>query len=337
MTEVKSMKTKNKIIVLIIVSLCVIPVSAQDFAPVGTAVAQFLEIGMGARGTAMGQAYTAMTDDAGSVFWNPAGLTQLDQRELYLAYTSWPADISVGGLVFGWNLESIGTVAVNALYLDTDDMAVTTVFDPEGLSGEVFSITNYAIGVSFARNMTDQLSVGATFKLVREDYLGYGYNSWAVDLGTVYRTGFNGLNIGMSIMHFGPEIKFDGTYIDYSDNQSVEFEEEREFENYSLPVMFRFGLTYDIINQETNDLIVAADMVHPNNNLEQYNLGLEYGFRRMFFVRGGYQFNTDQAGLCLGLGIKYGLSNDLNLQLDYAYSDLGVLTDIHRFSFGFGF
>jgi hypothetical protein len=331
------MKTKIFLISLIIISFGIIPGYAQDFAPVGSAVAQFLEIGVGARAAGMGQAYTALADDAGSVYWNPAGLAQLDNRELYLAYTSWPADISVGGLAFGWNLESVGTIAINALYLNTDDMPVTTVYDPEGLSGELFSITNYAVGLTYARNMTDRLSVGVTAKLVSEDYLGYGYSSIAFDFGTVYRTGFSGMNIAMSILHFGSEVKFDGTYIDYSDEASVARGEEREFENYSLPVLFRFGISLNIIEDETNLLTTAVDMVHPNNNLEQYNFGLEYGFKRMFFVRGGYQFNMDEAGISLGLGIKYGLTDDLGLQLDYAYSDLGVLSDIHRFSFGFGF
>jgi hypothetical protein len=337
MTEVKSMKTKIYLIILLVFSLCVLPGYAQEFAPVGTAVAQFLEIGMGARATAMGQAYTAISDDAGSVYWNPAGLSLIDNRELYLAYTSWPADISVGGMALAWSVESIGTFAVNAVYLDTDDMPVTTVLDPEGISGEMFSITNYAVGLSYARNMTDQLSVGATVKMVKEDYFGYGYSTFAIDLGTIYRTGFNGLNIAMAIMHFGPEINFSGNYIDYSDEASVARGEPKEFENYSLPVMFRFGVTYNLLDGEQNKVIAAADMVHPNNNLEQYNFGVEYGFNRMFFVRGGYQFNTDLAGLCLGLGIKYDLTKDLGLQLDYAYSDLGILSDIHRFSFGFGF
>ena len=331
------MKTKIFSIFLIIVLLGIIPVYAQEFAPVGTAVAQFLEIDIGARAAGMGQAYTALANDAGAVYWNPAGLATMEKRELYLAYTTWPADISVGGLAFAWNIDEVGVFAVNALYLATDDMEVTTVYDPEGLSGEMFSLTNYAVGLTYARNMTDQLSIGVTAKMVKEEYFGYGYSSFALDLGTVYRTGYHGLNLAMSILHFGPEVKFDGTYIDYSDEASVARDEARDFENFSLPVMFRFGLSMNLVENERNLLTIAGDMVHPNNNLEEYNFGLEYGFNRMFFVRGGYQFNTDEAGICMGLGIKYGLSKDLGLQLDYAYSDMGVLSDIHRFSFGFGF
>ncbi len=312
-------------------------VFAQEFAPVGTAVAQFLEIGISARATSMGDAFTAVTDDAGSAFWNPAGMAAVEQRNLFLAYNSWPADIAIGGMSFAINLGNAGVVGINAVYLITDDMPVTTVFDPEGTSGETFSISNYSVGISYARYMTDHLSVGVTGKLVSEDYFGYGYTSFAIDLGTLYETGFHGLNLAMSIMHFGPEINFDGTYIDYSDAKSFEGNKPKDFENYSLPINFRFGLSMDIMNDETNRVITAADMVHPNNNLEQYNLGVEYGFRQMFFVRGGYKFTADEGGLTLGVGVNYGLADNFNFNLDYAYSDMGILTSVHRFSFGFEF
>ena len=331
------MKYINLISILLMLVFGIYPLQAQQFAPVGTAVAQFLEIGVGARATAMGEAYTAMTDDAGSSFWNPAGLANVQERNLYLAYTSWPADIAIGGVSLGWNLGSAGVVGVNAVYLNTDDMPVTTVYDPEGTSGQMFKISNYAFGLSYARFMTDNLAVGATAKIVTEDYFGYGYNTFALDLGTVYNTGFNGLKLAMSILHFGPEVKFGGAYIDYSDPASVARNEKRDFESYSLPITFRFGLAMDIINDESSRLVSAFDMVHPNNNLEEYNLGLEYGFRKMFFVRGGYKFQVDEGGLTLGLGIKYDISDEYGVNVDYAYSDMGVLPTVHRLSLGFDF
>jgi len=328
---------KSNILTVLVLLVVLGSLQAQQFAPVGTAVAQFLEIGVGARATAMGEAYTAITDDAGSSFWNPAGLANIEQRNFYLAYTSWPADISFGGFSLGWNLGSIGVVGVNAVYLNTDNMPVTTIFDPEGLSGETFNISNYALGLSYARYMTDNLAVGATVKLVSEDYYGHGYTGFALDLGTVYNTGFEGLKIAMSIMHFGPEIKFSGSFIDYSDPASVTRQELREFETYSLPVAFRFGVAMDIVSDQEHRLISAFDMVHPNNNLEEFNLGLEYGFRGMFFVRGGYKFQVDEGGLTLGLGVKYDLTEDYGLNLDYAFADMGVLPVVHRLSLGFDF
>ena len=105
-------------------------VAAQEFAPVGTAVAQFLEIGMGARATAMGEAFTAVTNDASSVFWNPAGVAAVEQRNLFLAYNSWPADIAVGGMSFAYGFENAGVVAISAIYLMTDDV-IDVILSPQ--------------------------------------------------------------------------------------------------------------------------------------------------------------------------------------------------------------
>ncbi len=311
-------------------------VQAQDFAPVGTSVAQFLEIGIGARGTGMGEAYTALTNDAGSVFWNPAGLADIENRNFYSAYNNWPADISIGGFCFAMNFGNIGTFAVSTIYLMTDDMEVTTLLQPEG-TGEKFGIMNFSIGISYARHLTDHLSIGLTSKLIREKYLNHGYYSWALDMGTLYRTGFHGLTIGMSILHFGPEVNFSGSYIDYSDPRSVDVNKTKTFETYSLPINFRFGVSIDLLSTAQNRVTTAADMVHPNNNLEQYNFGVEYCFNQMFFFRGGYSLNKDEGGLAIGTGITFNLFGENSAMLDYAFTDLGILKYIYRVSLGFSF
>lgn len=305
---------------------------AQEFAPVGTAVAQFLEIGMGARGTAMGEAYTTLSNDAGGVFWNPAGLVEVEKRNFFMAYNRWPADISLGAFSFAWNLDVWGVVGINTTFLSTDDMAVTTIDDPEGLTGQTFGISNYSFGLSYARFLTNRLSVGATVKLVHEKYWDYGYDTWAVDIGTVYRTGFRGLKLGMSILHFAREINFDGTYIDYSDDKR-----EKEFNNYSLPINFRVGISIDAWESGKNKVISAFDVIHPNNNLEQYNLGLEYGFDKMIFIRSGYKFRADEGGFTLGAGVQYELFGGQPIALDYSFAEMGVITDIHRLSFAVSF
>ena len=306
--------------------------SAQEFAPVGTAVGQFLEIGVGAEGAAMGEAYTAMANGASSVFWNPAGLVDMDKRNFYLDYTSWPAEISIGGMSFAWNFDNYGSLALSAVYLNTGDMDITTVSDPEGTSGEQFSLNNYAFGLTYARFLTDRLSLGATVKLVTEDYHGRDYKTWAMDVGTLYRTNFRGFTMGMSILHFAQAIAFDGTYADYSDERK-----EKDFKNYSLPINFRVGVLLDVWESGKNKVITTADMVHPNNNLEQYNWGFEYGFDSMFFVRSGYKFRADQGGFSMGGGVKYALGETIKTELNYSFSEMGILPSVHRLSAGFSF
>ncbi|MBN2602370.1 MAG: PorV/PorQ family protein, partial [Candidatus Marinimicrobia bacterium] len=192
-------------IFLILSLVFITPVAASEFAPVGTAVAQFLEIGLGARSTGMGEAVTAVVDDASAVFWNPAGLADVQSISVYSAYNTWYAGISFGGLAAALKIGNLGTIALSSVYLMTDDMEITTIENPNG-TGEYFTISNLSLGLTYSRYLTDKVSIGVTTKLVQEAYWDYSYTTWALDLGTMYRTGFHGLNIAMSILHFGPEV-----------------------------------------------------------------------------------------------------------------------------------
>ena len=325
------MKKTTCIIPLLILLILAGSGFGQSFAPVGTSVAQFLEVGTGARATGLGQAFTGMATGAEAAFWNPAGMADISGHNFYSSYSTWPADISLMGLSYGLNLGSIGIIGISGVYLMTDDMEITTLNQPGG-TGEYFNIANFSMGLSYARYLTDRFSVGVTGKVVYEKYLTNGYTTWALDLGTMYHTDFHGLRLGMSILHFGPEVSFSGSYIDFSDSKSYSVNKSKEFNTYSLPINFRFGAAIDLLNNDQHRLTTAIDMVHPNNNLEQYNMGLEYGFNQMFFLRGGYQIEADEGGLGLGLGVQTPVSGQLGLVFDYSYADLGILTTSHRFS-----
>jgi hypothetical protein len=325
------MKTTTPIVAFLLSIIAAGLCFGQGFAPVGTSVAQFLEVGTGARATGLGQAYTAMASHAEAAFWNPAGLADSKGQDFFSSYNKWPADISTFGLSYALDLGAIGKVAVSGLYLMTDDMEITTLDKPGG-TGEYFSISNFAMGLSYARYLTDRFAVGVTGKMIHEKYFSHGYTTWALDLGTQYHTSFHGLVLGMSILHFGPEVQFGGEFIDYSDPKSVNVDKPKSFNTYSLPINFRFGAAIDLLNSGAHRLTGAADMVHPNNNLEQYNMGVEYSFNQLFFLRGGYQMEADEGGLAMGLGVQTKMSGNLSLLFDYSYADLGILTSAHRFS-----
>ncbi len=328
------MKRKNISIVLLLFSLCLAPLQAKEFAPVGTAVAQFLEIAQDARGTAMGQAYVSMVYDASAVFWNPAGLVGAEGKNLYLGYNQWVADITFGSFSFSYNFGSAGTIALSGVYLFTPDMDVTTVNNPEG-TGEKFSLSNHSFGLSYARRLTNKLSFGVTLKSVREYYYYHGYTTWAVDVGTLYRTGFHGLSLGMAIFNFGPEVRYNFAYIDYSNPFSYKNNKTVPFNKHSLPVNFRVGISMNVYQAGQHKLVMASEMVHSNNNLESYNFGLEYNLKGMFFLRGGYRINIDEGGLSLGLGVKFPYLDGKKGSIDYSFSDRGIFGGIHRFSVGF--
>lgn len=306
-------------------------VEAGGFAKVGTSGAQFLKLGYGTRGIAMGGAVVASANDPSAVFWNPGCLVKVPGTQVQFTATQWFADIIYGGAVVTREVPGIGTIGVQFATLQSGDMDVTTVEYPEG-TGEVFSCTDMVAGVTFSRMLTDRFSTGITAKYVREQWDDVSAQGWAIDIGTLYETGFKTLRIGMTIQHFGGELTPDGEYTTWnSGSDSLE-----AYEPYSMPMVFKLGLAMDVLDDGPNFLTVEVDGVHPNDNLEQLNIGAEYWYNNIIAIRGGYRVNTDEEGLTAGAGFRIPLGSN-TITLDYAYADWNRLDMVHRASLGFAF
>ena len=319
----------KKIIIISLMLLLAAAACAEAFAPVGTATGQFLTIGVGGREVAMGEAVTALTEGSGSIFWNPAGVPDADHHDLYAAYNQWPAGIHVGALSYAYKHNSWGTFAVNAKYVNFGELEITTVENPNG-TGAMLQMSNYAIGLSYGRYLTDRVTMGLTAKLVNEKYGLNGYKTLAFDIGIIYRAPFRNLKIGMSIMNFSNKVQYSGTYIDYSNSKSYLTNTEFPFDYWSLPMTFRFGAVIDVYSSGPNKLIAALDMVHPNDNIEQYNIGVEYAYDAKVFFRLGYKLTADEGGFSTGIGLKWN-----RIVLDYALCSMGDLGLTNRLSLGF--
>ncbi len=306
-------------------------VEASSFAKVGTSGAQFLKLGLGTRGIAMGGAFVASADDPSAVFWNPACLVRVPGTQVQFTGTQWFADVLYGGAVVSSEFQGIGTFAVSFAMLQSGDMDVTTVEQPEG-TGETFNCTDMVAGLTFSRMLTDRFSAGLTIKYVREQWDDVSAGGIAVDMGTLYDTGFKTLRIGMAIQHFGGELTPDGEFTTYNSGQ----DSLMAYESYSMPMTFKLGMAMDVINRGPHFLTVEVDGIHPSDNVEQLGIGTEYWYNNMFALRGGYRINTDEEGLTAGAGFRIPIGGK-TLTLDYAYADWSRLDMVHRASLGFAF
>lgn len=320
---------------IIIIGLIFLPVfivnAYAQFAPVGTAGAQFLQIALGARPVGLGAAFTAMADDALSIYWNPAGLVRVEGHDLLTNYVPYFEGISYQSIAYAHNFGTfMGVIGLHLSLLSTGKMEVTTVYEQEG-TGEFFSAQDMAGGISYARWLTDRFSIGGNIKFLRERYWTYTASGWALDIGTIYQTEFRSLRLGMCILNFGPELKFTGKYIDYSEEK-----QEKEFKPYALPMTFKVGIAMDIVKDASHHIVGAFDGVHTNDNIEAFNLGIEYWYTDILALRAGYRINYDEGGLTTGLGFRYALGTAV-AKLDYAFDDMGRLGIVHRVSFGLGF
>ncbi len=320
--------------------------SSSTMSKVGTTVAQFLKIGPSARAIGMGGAYTASAGDISMIHWNPAGLARMNSSQVLFTHTKWIAGTNFDFMAVGLNLYSFGTLGLMVSSFTSGDMAVRTVDMPDG-TGEMFNTADLMIGLSYSRNLTNKFSIGGTVKFIHQRLWHMTANTVALDIGTLFTTPFYGIRLGASMSNFGPKMRLDGRDIKFANDPdpneqgNVEFvNAQYEMKYYSIPLNFQIGLAKDFDMGYHNRLTIAADAIHPNDNYEAVNVGAEYSFNELIFLRAGYKslFQKDsEEGFTLGAGLNYRLMSTVVLQIDYAYADFGVLENVQRFSISLRF
>lgn len=333
-------------VLIAVLGLC-LPAQAQ-FAKVGTVGLKFLDIGVGARGLAMGEAYCAVANDASAIYWNPSGIANIKDGDFFAGYTSWPADINLYSVAFA-KKTTFGHVGLSFTTLNTGLMNRTTTRDPDGNSSGTFGFEDWAAGATYARYLTDRFAFGTNFKILREKLADWDKTGWAFDIGTYYETGFKSLRIGLAILNFGPDIHYSIPNVDgiptappynghangIDENGDGLVDNTVESKPVPLPLTFRAGMAFEIYQSENSKVTIAADLAHPSDNQERYDFGGEYWFQDLLAVRAGWKVNMDEGGFTAGLGLKLPVLNGAHF--DYAYTNMGLLPGVHRGSFNISF
>jgi hypothetical protein len=270
-------------------------------------------------------------------------------------------DINHVFVAAGMAVNGLGALGLSVSSLTMGEFEQTTAEQPDG-TGVMFTASNFAIGLGYARNLTDRFAIGVHAKYVQEKISASSANTFAVDFGTVYTTGFRGMKIGMSISNFGGKLRMEGREqlerIDIDPGlgaNPTETPARLETESWPLPLSFRLGVSVDLMKNEVSRLTTNVDYSDPRDINPQSCLGVEYGYRNLVFLRGGFrtglstlglfenarrdeqEADPDESFLTFGGGLNLKLSG-YKLNLDYAYTDLGRVTNnVHRFTLGFAF
>ncbi|MGB8658764.1 MAG: PorV/PorQ family protein [Candidatus Zixiibacteriota bacterium] len=306
-----------------------------QFDNVGTSGAQFLKLDVDARVVGLGGASVAVTKGAMALYYNPAGIANLDKRSLAFSYTDWISDIKYNYLAYETPLQGFGNVGVHVAVLTMGDMEVTTLDQPDG-TGEKFGADSWVVGITNAYQLTDRFSFGVTAKYIREKISQLSADALAFDVGTLYYTGYRTLRIAMSTRNFGTDTKFDGSELETtfdadSNSSTAPILVKKETQSQPLPLSFRLGVAYDFEFSEQSKLMATVDGYNTRDRGQQASAGLEYSWRNRLSVRAGYKFRTDEEGLALGAGYDYEISGFGSVGINYAWADLGRLQNAHRF------
>ena len=319
----KKVNIFNLIPILMLIALCSLVVAQDDglgtdkLAQTGM---KFLSFSPDARAAALGDAITAKTGGASSLFYNPAGMARIEGMNVVVGQTQWIADISYNAVGFAY-ASNAGVLGFSMMNVDYGDIqgTIRSTDDAGYVDTDMFKPSASVLGLGYAFAPTDRFSVGLHIKFANED-LGTAHltsessdagktsedlkmNTTAFDFGLMYQMDWKNLMVAMSARNFSESLKY----------------AEEQFE---LPLTFRMGVSADM----AENLSVSVVNERPRDYFTTYRLGVEYSLMNMLDIRAGYVTPSDEAGINLGVGFKLA-----GLGVDVSYTDFGVFDSVMRF------
>ena len=300
--------------------LAAAPAQAQELfpdAPIGPAdlaqteklwssAFQFLKISPTARVSGMGDAYTAVAEGMDAAFWNPAGLTTIETVGYSFSYADWllGTELYSGAIAFniGWG----SVVGISVVSLQFPDVEQTTPLNPLG-TGEMLDLGDTAVGLVYARQLTDKLSVGGVVRFVESKLHNRNMSGTLFSVGTILHTGFRSLRIGMGMKNLGDDV------IILSDASR-------------MPIVFHVGTSLEVIGElgDPMSLTGSFEGTYFTDRFQRWSLGGELWLRDLLAVRAGRKWRYDAETWSVGAGLKAKLLGN-TFQVDVSYSDYGRL------------
>lgn len=300
----------NRLILFLAVGL----LAGSADAGAGSTAANFLRIGMGARGSGMGEAQSAVVDDVTSIYWNPAGLAPLRYQELSLMHYDLAQEVRYQQASYAYPTPNKGTFAVG---LNILDYGTIKGYDSGGLPTSSVNAKNTLLTGSWAKKFSEKspLLGGVSVKYLSSELAGFKASVPMIDLGVKYpfETGrLRGLNLAANMRNIGPDVKYDK-------------------EGSPLPQQLVLGAGFLALG---GNLAVALDSISPKGGNNYFTTGIEYRLFEILRLRVGYNglSNFVGNGISYGMGLRFTQWN-----IDYAFVPLGDLGNTNRISVGMRF
>jgi opacity protein-like surface antigen len=314
---------------------------AGDASRKGTSGAEQLLIPVGARSIATGGAFVSNVVGLEALYYNPGGLDLMNGTEAMFNYMNYVADINMSYFAVGTTLD-IGSFALSYKSLDFGDIPVTTFDSPDG-TGQNYSPSFFVLGLSYSKALTDRVSAGVNFKLINESIMNTTASGIAVDFGVQYRFRQN-FSLGAVVKNIGTNMSYSGedlkvkTPVPNSSLTSGSGVYEADTESFQIPSYFELSLAYELSFDDYNGVLLGTTFRNNNTLEDAMQVGMEYRFQDLFFLRGGYNYqleNTSESiySYTLGAGINYEMVDGITVEFDYAFRNVDeFLNDNHVFT-----
>ncbi len=319
---------------------------AGDVSKVGTVSASQLLIPIGARSISMGGAVLSDVSGTEALYWNPAGVAYNTRSEVMFSNMDYLAGIKLNYFAAVYNGGSkMGALGLFFQSLDFGDIEETTEEMPDG-TGIYYSPSHVIVGFNYSRMLTDRIISGVTGKYIYESIMETSAAAVALDMGIQYQMNDN-IRLGIVMKNIGSKMQYDGRNLEqeYQLPGSTLGSDDGYFRGVSLasniPSTFSFGVSYKKTVAGQNIVNASVAFTNSNDYSDMLSAGMEYSFDNKFFLRAGYNYETQEVderlfGMALGGGLCHKVGN-FNLIMDYSYRDVKYFNANHIFSIKIGY
>lgn len=334
------------------------PTFAGNSDRAGQAGATELLINPWARSSGFASANTAAVRGLEAQYLNVAGMAFTTKTEVLFSNTQWlvGSGVMINSFGLSQKIGEAGVLGLSVMNMSFGEIDITTSELPEGGIG-TFSPNYLNIGLSYAKNFSNSINGGITVRIINQNISNLHATGVAFDAGISYTTRLgskdkeknkDNLQFGISLKNVGPPMKYSGDGLSIrgtvpgSDNSlTLEYRSAK----YEMPSSLNIGVTYHWRdNKLMNRVTGAVNFTSNSFSKDQFNLGLEYSFKELFMLRGGYiaQFGkggeniaasaltgpTAGATVEVGLG-KKGAEKKTKLGIDYSYRHTNPFSGVH--------
>ncbi|MGC6470391.1 MAG: PorV/PorQ family protein [Flavobacteriales bacterium] len=306
-----------------------INLSAGNPDRVGSAGASQLLINPWARSSGWGGANIASVNGLESLYGNVAGLSHTEKTEIIFSRTSWIADIPINAFGFSQRLNESSVLALAISSISLADIVRTTELLPDGGLG-TYTISATNVNVAYSKTFSNSIYGGFVFKTIFEGTSDVSAGGVALDAGIQYITGKSDhIKFGIALKNIGPTMVYDGDGISFR-GQAPDGEYtmtlEQRTDAFELPSLLNIGVAYDLpMLPENHRLSTAGTFTSNSFKNDQFRVGLEYSFKELVMIRGGYVYeneisegSVDLTGPTAGFTVELPLTGQTTFGLDYS-------------------
>lgn len=269
----------------------------------------FLKLPVDAKSIALGRTYSAIPDDANSVYYNQAGLAFLNNYQIAFNSTNFFKDINILNLMlalkgeiynYGFGIRNLNTVSIDRTEIQGQE-PITNIGQADYYDRQFIA--------AVSRKLNSSSGIGGAISLIQEKIDNINKTVIGIDLG--YKKYFDkNLIYGVSIKNIGRSVKF-------------------EKEKINLPLMITSGIYYKYDYFPA----IAADLTYEVNEEFYYSAGIIINFEKYFSIYfGGSNKNNIKNSINIGFSAFYD-----KYEFSYAYQNFDEYGDLHSINLSIKF